>query len=312
MISIVIVNYNGKHFLENCLYSLSTQTYKDYEVVIVDNASSDGSVAYIQHYYPWVKLIQSEFNSGFAGGVNQGIKNSKGKYILTLNNDTTIHTQFLEKMLECIESEDKVGSCASKMVYPDGRINSTGICVSRSGAAWDRGMLEHDENQYDEIEEIFGPCAGAALYRKEMLEEIGLFDKDFFLYFEDVDIAFRAQLAGWKCLYTPYAKVTHIHGGTAGVGSDIAIYYGNRNILWCAIKNFPLKLLLISLPWIVGRNIAIIPYYALNGKGSIILKAKISALKGLLKTIKKRQSFNDKDCQNLDKFINKWCKAKST
>jgi hypothetical protein len=198
------------------------------------------------------------------------------------------------------------------MVYPDGRINSTGICVSRSGAAWDRGMMEHDDGKYDEMKEVFGPCAGAALYRKEMLDEIGFFDTDFFLYFEDVDIAFRARLAGWRCLYTPYARATHLHGGTAGIGSDVAIYYGNRNTLWCAIKNFPLKLLVISLPWIVGRNIAIIPYYSVKGKGRIILKAKASALKGLFKTIKKRQRYDARNCRNLERFINKWCRVKST
>ena len=132
-----------------------------------------------------------------------------------------------------------VGMCASKMLFPDGRINSTGICISRSGAAWDRGMFEPDRGQYDLEEEVFGPCAGAALYRKEMLEEIGLFDEDFFLYMEDVDLAFRGRLAGWKCIYVPEAKVYPPSWRNSRFGSDLSVYYGNRNVIWYAIKDFP-------------------------------------------------------------------------
>jgi hypothetical protein len=309
MISIVIVNYNGKHFLDDCLYAISKQSYEDFETIIVDNASSDGSVEYLQTQYSWIKLIENNTNSGFAGGVNLGIKNAKGEYILTLNNDTIVDPDFLKMIFGCIESDSNAGICASKMLYPDGKINSAGICISRSGSAWDRGMMEDDRGQYGTIEEVFGACAGAAIYRKETLDEIGVFDEDFFLYFEDVDLAFRARLAGWKCLYTPHAKVIHLHGGTAGVGSDTAVFYGNRNILWYVLKDFPLKLLLTSLPWIIGRNIAVVPYYILKGKGIVILKAKLSALKGINSAFKKRKEIRKSGNEDIRRYINTWYKS---
>lgn len=288
MISVVVLNYNGRRYLKRCISSLSVQSYGDFEVIVVDNGSTDESVEYLKTHFPQVKIVRNEYNLGFAGGINAGIEHAEGKYILTLNNDTQADMNFVERLAEAMDSDKAVGMCASKMLVPDGRINSTGICLSRSGAAWDRGMFEPDEGQYEELEEVFGPCAGAALYRKEMLDEIGLFDEDFFLYMEDVDLAFRARLAGWRCIYVPGAEVYHFHGGTAGFGSDLAVYYGNRNIVWYTLKDFPTGILITSLPWIVGRNLAVIPYYMLLGQGKTILRSKLDALKGVLKMLRKR------------------------
>jgi GT2 family glycosyltransferase len=288
MISAVILNFNGKRYLEDCLTSVLSQTFRDFEVIIVDNGSSDDSTEYLATHYPWVKVVKNEKNLGFAGGTNSGIRQARGEYILTLNNDTHMHNRFLECLVRVMKSDKSVGMCAPKMLFCDGRINSTGICLSRSGAAWDRGMSEPDKGQYDIQEEVFGPCAGAALYRREMLEEIGLFDEDFFLYMEDVDLAFRGRLAGWKCFYVPDAKVHHIYGGTTGFGSDLSVYYGNRNHLWYVAKNFPGRLLIKSLPWIIGRSLAVVPYYAKMGKGRIILRSKLDALRGLPIMLRKR------------------------
>lgn len=288
MISVVVLNYNGRRYLKKCISSLSVQSYGDFEVIVVDNGSTDRSVEYLKTHFPQVKIVRNETNLGFAGGINAGIEHAEGKYILTLNNDTQADMNFVERLAEVMDSDKAVGMCASKMLFLDGRINSTGICLSRSGAAWDRGMFEPDEGQYEELEEVFGPCAGAALYRKEMLDEIGLFDEDFFLYMEDVDLAFRARLAGWRCIYVPGAEVYHFHGGTAGFGSDLAVYYGNRNIVWYTLKDFPTGMLITSLPWIVGRNLAVIPYYMLLGQGKTILRSKLDALKGVLKMLRKR------------------------
>ncbi|MDO8842202.1 glycosyltransferase family 2 protein [Methanocalculus sp.] len=289
MISVIIVNFNGRDYLELCLSSLALQTFRDYEVIVIDNASSDGSVEYLKAHFPDVILVRATENLGFAGGVNAGIRVASGEYIMTLNNDTRIDPDCLFHLMEVMEPDDSVGMTAGKMLFFDRRINSTGICISRSGAAWDRGMYEEDMGQYDRIEEVFGPCAGAALYRRQMLEEVGLFDEDFFLYMEDVDLAFRARLLGWKCVYTPYAHVYHIHGGTAGVGSDLAVYYGNRNVLWYVLKDFPVRILITSLPWIIGRNLAVIPYYMMKGRGWAILKAKIGALRGAPAMLRRRK-----------------------
>ena len=278
MISVVILNFNGKRYLEACLTSVLSQTFKDFEVIVVDNGSSDGSAEYLETHFPLVNVVKNKKNLGFAEGTNTGIRQARGEYILTLNNDTQMYNRFLECLEQVMKSDKSVGMCAPKMLFYDGRINSAGICLSRSGAAWDRGMSEPDTGQYDSQEEVFGPCAGAALYRKEMLDEIGLFDEDFFLYMEDVDLAFRGRLAGWKCIYVPDAKVHHVYGGTTGFGSDLSVYYGNRNLLWYVAKDFPGRLLIKSLPLIIGRSLAVVPYYAQMGKGRIILKSKLDAL----------------------------------
>jgi GT2 family glycosyltransferase len=175
-------------FLESCISSLTEQTYKNFEIVFVDNGSSDGSVGFIQEHYPRVRIVETGKNLGFAGGINAGIRVARGEFILTLNNDTRADPHFLEEIRKPFLQDPKTGMCGSKMVFPDGRINSTGICISRSGAAWDRGIYEPDTEQYETSEMIFGPCAGAALYRRSLLDEVGLFDEDFFMYMEDVDL----------------------------------------------------------------------------------------------------------------------------
>lgn len=310
LISVIVLNYNGRGFLDGCLSSLACQSYSGFEVVVVDNGSTDGSPEYIEANYPWVRLVKNDENLGFAGGTNAGIRVAKGDYILTLNNDTRADSRFIEELTRPM-TDPKVGVCAAKMRFADGRINSAGICVSRSGAAWDRGMLEPDRGQYDLVEEVFGACAGAALYRKKMLDEIGLFDEDFFLYLEDVDLAMRARLAGWKCIYVPRAKVVHHHAGTAGVGSDLAVYYGNRNIVWYPVKDFPLSLLVTSLPFILGRNLATIPYYALRGQGRVILKSKLDALRGVVKMMRKRKDVvRRQDYSGIKRFVQTWGEVK--
>ena len=309
MISVIIVNYNGRHFLEACLFSLISQIFQDFEIIFVDNGSVDDSVEYVRQKYPSVLIIENKENHGFAGGNNEGVRVARGDYILTLNNDTIADPEFIEHLVKAMERDDTIGMCAAKMRFPDGRINSTGICISRSGAAWDRGMFTQDAGQFSIPEEVFGPCAGAALYRKKMLDEIGLFDEDFFLFIEDVDLAFRARLAGWKCMYVPSARVIHVHGGTAGYKSNISIYYGNRNIVWYVLKNFPIKTLFMCSPRIIGRNCAIIPYYIITGKGLTIIRAKMDSIIGIWKMVKKRTTIDRGIPEaELQRWINPWAR----
>jgi GT2 family glycosyltransferase len=303
LISIIIVNFNGLRFLDPCLSSISQQSYKLYEIIFVDNGSTDGSVNFVRERYPGVIILAKRENLGFAGGTNAGICRSVGEFILTLNNDTILDSHFLEEIKKPMQNDLHVGMCGSKIQLPDGRINSTAICIFRTGAAWDRGMGEQDSGQYDAPEEIFGPSAGAALYRRSMLDEVGLFDEDFFLFMEDVDLAFRARLAGWKCMYVPSAKVVHTFGGTTGTESDLPVYYGSRNLLWYVIKNYPAEMLLLSSPWIIGRSCAEIPFYIINGKGVAILRAKFDSFKGFYRMIKKRRLIKRKIPVN---EINKW------
>lgn len=307
LISVIIVNYNGLRFLEPCLSSLANQSYNNFEIILVENGSSDGSADFVRQHFSRVILVETGKNLGFAGGMNAGIRIAKGEFILTLNNDTVVDPHLLEEIQKPMILDPKTGMCATKMQLSDGKINSTGICISRSGAAWDRGMNEPDTGQYDALEEVFGPCAGAALYRRSMLDTIGLFDEDFFLFMEDVDLAFRARLAGWKCTYVPAARLMHIHGGTAGFKSDMSIYYGSRNLIWYVVKNFPWQTLFISLPWIIGRNCAVVTYYILKGKGQVIIRAKIDTLKGLRHTMEKRKFIKRKiTLSEIDRWIMTW------
>ena len=307
LVSVIIVNYNGIVYLDECFSSLMMQTYPSIEIIFVDNGSSDDSIEYVKNKFPLIKIIANKENMGFAKGNNIGIKAGNGEFIATLNNDTKVSPQWIEELVNALIFNQNAGICASKMLFMDvpEMINSTGICISRSGACWDRGMFEYDTGQYDSLEDVFGACAGAAMYRKSMLDKIGYFDEDFHAYMEDADLSFRARLCGWKCLYVPNAVVYHAHGGTAGYGSDYTIYYGNRNIIWNSVKNYPTKLLIKSLPWIVGRNLAVIPYYILNGHARTILRSKIDALKGIPKMLAKR-----KGCQvngaEISKYLRTW------
>jgi GT2 family glycosyltransferase len=288
LISVIVVNYNGLRFLKPCLSSLVCQSFKESEIILVDNGSSDGSPDYVRKHFPSVTLLETGENRGFGGGVNAGIAIAKGEFILTLNNDITADGRLLEEIHKPMLCDPDIGMCGAKMLLPDGRIYSAGILIFRSGAAMDRGIYEPDTGKYDRDEEVFGSCAGATLYRRAMLDKIGLFDEDFFLYMEDVDLAFRGQLAGWRCRYVPAARVVHEYGGTAGINSDISVYFGNRNLLWYVIKNFPPRLFLSCFPWIFGRACADIPYYIVKGKGKAILKAKIDTIRGFPAMIKKR------------------------
>jgi len=307
LVSVIVVNYNGRHLLGDCFHSLTQQTYSNYEIILVDNGSKDDSTSFAKKHFPDVRIVKLSSNIGFAGGTNAGIREAKGEYLLTLNNDTCVFPDFIEKFIQPMMREFLVGMCASKMIFPDKKINSTGICISRSGAAWNRGEFEQDNGQYNHVEEVFCPCAGAALYRRTMLDEIGLFDEDFFLFMEDVDLGFRGQLAGWKCIYVPEARVIHLHGKTAGYLSDVSIYYVNRNIIWNVVKNFPPRTLILSSPWIIVRNFAVILYYIIQGHGRVIIRSKTDMVKGILSMARKRKNIKKKvSVGTIEKWILVW------
>jgi GT2 family glycosyltransferase len=289
MISAIVVNYNGAEYLAACLESLCRQTYPDLEIIVVDNASTDGSDQIPVEFETRVHLIRSTENLGYGGGINAGIAAASGDMILALNNDLDLDRFFVEYLARAMEADPSIGMCAPKMLLPDGRLNSTGLCISRSGAAWNRNFGRED-TEPDRTQEIIGPCGGAALYRRAMLEEVGSFDESFFMYMEDVDLAVRARLAGWRCRYVPEAVVVHENSATAGRGSDLAVYYGNRNIVWYTFRDFPLRLLITSLPWIIGRNIGVILYYMLQGRGNLVLRAKLHAVAGLGRMLRERKS----------------------
>ena len=239
-VSIIVLNWNGKQYLETCLSSLLKQTYPNLEIIFVDNGSMDGSVEFVRNNYPTVIIVEHDTNLGFAAGVNSGIAVSKGEHVATINNDAQADPEWITELVHVMESDSRIGSCASKMMcfYDRTRIDSTGIIVYQNGNAYDRGIDEEDTGQYDIQEEVLGACAGAALYRRQMLDDVGLFDESYFVYFEDVDLSFRMHLSGWRCIYVPIAIVYHMHSATSKVASPFKIYYTERNKLWNTWKYF--------------------------------------------------------------------------
>ena len=245
LVSIVVICWNNKSYLDDCLSSVLSQTYPNIEVVLTDNASSDGSAEYVRQNFPSIKVIQNERNLGFAEGNNVAMKQAKGKYVVTLNPDTKVDKTWIEELVKVAENDKRIGSCAPKILFSNNpkRIDSVGELILRTGDAMGKGFYSMDYGQYDEQEEIFGVTAGAGFYRKRMLDEIGLFDKDLFTWYEDVDLMWRMRLAGWICIYVPSAIVYHHHSGTVDDLNPMKIYYLHRNRLYVIFKNYSLRLL---------------------------------------------------------------------
>jgi GT2 family glycosyltransferase len=249
-VSVVIPNWNGKRFLPVCLEALRRQSYASHEVILVDNASTDDSLAYAAAAYPEVRIECLPQNLGFAGGVNAGIRAARGKYIALLNNDTEADPGWLEALVSALDAEPEIGFAASKMLsYHDrGVLDGCGDALSWHMLAYKIGVNERDAGQYDTPRRVFGACAGAAIYRRALFDTVGLFDEEFFAYYEDVDLSFRAQLAGFPCLYVPTAVVAHVGSATAGKESALFYHLWVRNRIYLTLKNMPLKQMLRYAP----------------------------------------------------------------
>lgn len=215
---VIIPNWNGLDLIAECLRSLEAQTLP-HTVIVVDNGSTDGSNKVVKEQFPQVQLLEFPNNAGFAGGVNRGIRpalKQGAEYIALFNNDAVADPKWLEELVSEAETSPGIGMVAAKIVTQDGtKLDSSGDFYSTWGFPFPRGRGEVEVGQYDMERDIFGASGGASLYRAKMLEEIGLFDERFFAYFEDVDISFRARLAGWKVRYAPRAVVRHYIGGTS-------------------------------------------------------------------------------------------------
>lgn len=243
LVSVVIPNWNGARFLPTCLDSLRAQTHPPLEVIVVDNGSQDGSVELLQRSYPETRVIAWPENRGFAAAVNEGIRQARGEAVALLNNDTEADPEWLAELCRAAEAHPEAGSFASKLLLFDRReiLHSAGDFYRTDGVPGNRGVWQEDLGQFDQETEVFGACAGAALYRKAMLAEIGLFDEGLGSYCEDVDLSFRAQLAGYRCLFVPQARVYHRLSATGG--GPVASFYCGRNFIIVLAKNMPAALL---------------------------------------------------------------------
>ena len=249
LISVIIPNWNGAQHLPTCLDSLRRQTHPRVEVIVVDNNSSDESVALLEKEYPEVTVIRLSENRGYAGGVNRGIWEAKGETLVVLNNDIEADPDWLAELWGGLERHPEAGAATSKILLFDQRdvINSAGDLYRVDGVPVNRGVWERDEGQYDQEEKVFSPCGGACAFRRSMLANLAtmdideVFDEDFFAYCEDVDLGWRAQLAGYHCLYVPTAIIYHRLSATGG--GKIASYYTGRNLVYVLAKNYPSSLL---------------------------------------------------------------------
>lgn len=242
LFSVIIPNWNGAKFLPTCLDALGRQTYPNIEVIVADNASTDGSQALLQSQYPQVKLVQLPKNEGFTGACNAGIRAAKGDYVSLLNNDTEVDEDWAAAVVDAFQRHTEIGIVASKMLLFDKRdhIHTAGDYFTVDGRAGNRGVWQQDAGQFDKEEYVFSACGGSSVYRKTVLDQIGLLDDDFFFSLEDIDLAWRAQLSGWRCLYTPKAIVYHHLSATGG--GVTASYYDGRNLIFVLVKNYPAAL----------------------------------------------------------------------
>ncbi|MBN1887642.1 MAG: glycosyltransferase family 2 protein [Thermoflexales bacterium] len=290
-VSVIIVNWNHGHLLRECLDALSSQGYPELDITIVDNASTDGSPAWISHY-PAIHLHAFSTNTGFSRAVNYGIEHSQGEFVLSLNADVTIRAGFVAEMVEAARQDERIGTVAPKLLQASNPsvLDSTGLFVDRRRRPYDRGQGEEDQGQYDggfatdlpgSLElpgrlEVFGACGGAALYRRAMLEDVAVageyLDEDFFAYYEDLDLAWRAQLRGWRAVYAPGAVATHVRGwgdrlskrerGASRPGTICGPRLALRNRYLTAIKNDAWRYLLADSPRIVAAELPRLAYAA--------------------------------------------------
>jgi len=287
-VSVVVLNYNGRHLLEECMESLLVQSCPPFEIIVVDNGSTDGSISFLaERYHDRVRIIRNSTNLGFAEGNNIGIAAATGAYIALLNNDAVADSCWLEALVSAAQASDAAfGMWASKILFFDRRdmIDTAGHLIYPDGLNRGRGKNEIDHGQYDRMEEIFFPSGCAALYAKKMLDEIGAFDPDFFAYGDDTDLGLKARLAGWKCLFVPGSVVYHRSSATAGTYSPFKAYLVERNRVWVLIKYFPLIDIMLS-PWHTLVRLTLTAYAALTGRGAAGKFVEGSSAFGLLKVL---------------------------
>ncbi len=270
-VSVVILNWNGKEFLDGCLSTLRELRYKPLEVILVDNNSSDGSADYIAKKFPWVKLIRNTYNSGFAEGNNIGYKNSTGKYILFLNNDTKVTADFLTVLVKELESDRSIGC-----IQPQMRImNSPDLQDEAGGYLTQGGFLYHygyrkkySRPVYKCKREVFSVKGACMLIPRRILEEVGLFDPDFFIFFEETDLCYRIWLAGYKVIYDPKSYIFHFVGGdtVSKYSYERRIYLTFKNMTCSYLKNFGLKNFFSVYPLFLGIQSLLAIYYLITFK----------------------------------------------
>ena len=293
IISIIILTYNSAAHLPRCVDCLKKQTYQNFEIILIDNSSSDESLTIAKKHHSQfsLRIVEKNQNIGFAAANNIGVRLAKGKWIVLLNADAFPQPDWLEKLLNTAEKNPGYTFFSSRQIQADTPelMDGAGDAYHISGLAWRNGY-NHPSSKFGiEQEEVFSTCAAAGLYLRDEFTAIGGFDEDYFSYFEDLDLSFRLRLAGKKCVYVPDAVVHHVGSASTGKRSDFSVYYGYRNMIWTFFKNMPSPLIWFFLPLHVVTVTFFVFYLTLRGQGKVILRAVTDAIRGLPKILEKRK-----------------------
>ena len=252
-VSVIIPNYNGANFIKDCIESLKEQSYKDFEIIVVDNDSKDGSADVVEQEFPEVRLKRLDQNYGFSRAVNEGLRMSEAPFALLLNSDTKAEPDFVGALVTAIRGDERIFSVASKMIQmknPE-RLDGAGDLYSAFGWAYARGKGRSSAG-FTRSAKVFAACGGAAIYRRSILDEIGWFDEFHFAYLEDTDIGYRARIMGYKNVYCPDAKVYHAGSGVTGSRyNDFKIRISARNNMYVIMKNMPVLQMILNLPFLL-------------------------------------------------------------
>lgn len=291
-LSVIIPNYNGETLLPTVLGALAEQRFRDFEIIVVDDASMDGSVAWLEEHAPQVRLVVNRTNQGFVKSCNSGADIARGKVLVFLNSDTEPDAGWTEALARAVCAMPNVGILASKLLLFDRRdtLHSAGDGMGADGIPRNRGVWEVDQGQYDGQVDVFGGCGGAVAYRRELWQALGGFDESFWMYLEDADLAFRAQLLGWDAAFVPEARVYHHLSATGG--GVLASYYVGRNTIWMIAKNMPRSILLRRLPQVIGAQVRIALDALAAWRGDAArarLRGQLAGLVGLRTALQKRQ-----------------------
>ena len=268
-VSVIIPNYNGMQYVKRCLDSLMAQTLKDWEILFIDNGSADGSRELVEKEYPLVKVIALPENLGFCGAVNIGIHAATAPYVILLNNDTEAEPEFLQELYNGIRRKPRAFSGGAMMLqfHDREKIDDAGNFYNALGWAFALGKGKPAAN-YNKERKIFSACGGAAIYRKDLLEELGYFDEEHFAYLEDTDIGYRAQIAGYENWYFPKAKVYHVGSGTSGSRyNQFKIRYSSRNNIYMIYKNMPILQIVLNMPLLVAGFTVKLLFFSFKGYG---------------------------------------------
>ena len=285
-VSIVIPNYNGISYLEGCLKSIQEQKNIHPEVMVVDNGSTDGSREFTEkqfpkEQFPGVKVLPLGENYGFPRAVNEGIRAASRPYVILLNNDTEVQPGFADALADCLEQHPEAFSAQAKLIqlHEPSKLDDAGNLYCALGWAFARGK-DRSSELYEEPDEVFAACAGAAIYRKEVLDKIGYFDEAHFAYLEDIDLGWRARRAGWTNRYEPKAKVYHAGSGTSGSRyNEFKVEHSSKNNIYLIYKNMPTWQIALNLPLLIVGFGAKAAFFIKKGLGVTYLKGLVEGVR---------------------------------